>query len=127
MIENRRYARWLGITSTVAFLALVLAFAGYVTGLIPAAVPIEQVPRLWTHPAREYLAAAGLAPGWGWIAWIHQAEGLNLAAVVALSAATLPALVAVAPIFAARRERMAVVLCVLQAAIIIAAACGVFG
>ena len=124
--EHDRYARWLAASSRLAFVALLVAFAAYVLGLLPAAISVERVPELWSRPASQLLAAAAPASAVSWWAWLAQAEVLNLAAVVLLASCPIPAVLAAVPVFRARGERAVMVLCLLQAAIVVGAALGVF-
>jgi hypothetical protein len=60
--EQLAYAKVLAVATRLGALVLVLAFAGYVSGLLPAYVPLAQMPVLWHLPASNYLAATGMAP-----------------------------------------------------------------
>ena len=42
--------------SKLGFAILVAGFLAYVMGWLPAHVPVEQLPQLWTLPLAEYLA-----------------------------------------------------------------------
>ncbi len=120
--EQERYARWLARGSRLGFALLVLGFAAYVSGLVPPQVPIDRLPGLWGQPAEAFLAAAGIRPGWGWAALVHRGDVMNLVGIAVLAAASIPCLLAVAPIFRARGERALVAICLLEVAVVLLAA-----
>ena len=104
---------------------LVLAFAAYVTGLLPAYVPLAQMPALWHLPAAQYLAAAGVAPGWEWLARITHGEFASLAGIAILAGGSLASLVAVLVHFRRAGDRVYVLITVALMAVIGIAASGV--
>ena len=59
-LVHERYARWLETATRLTFSASLAAFVVYATGLLPAFVPLEALPRLWHLPVAEYLARTGL-------------------------------------------------------------------
>lgn len=124
MNEQERYARWLGWGSRLGFGMLVASFAIYLLGLLPAQVPIDELPRMWTLPADEFLARAGIPSGWGWLGLAGRGDVLNLAGIAILAGCSVPCLAAVIPAFRARRERAFAWICVAEIAVLLAAASG---
>jgi hypothetical protein len=120
-----RYARVLGWGTATGLALLVIAFIAYVAGWIEPHIPIERLPQLWSRPAPEMLAAAGLQPGWGWATLLHRADMLVLVGIAVLASCSIPCLAAVIPVFRARGETTFVVICALQIAILVLAASGV--
>jgi len=104
--EQLAYAKVLGWVTRAGAIVLVVAFAAYVTGLLPAHVPLAQMPALWHLPAAQYLAATGMASGWGWLAHVAQGEFASLAGIVILAAGSLVSLVAVLVQFRRRGDRV---------------------
>jgi hypothetical protein len=127
VVAQERYARWLAHGSRVALAGMAIAFVAYVSGAIPASVPLERVPQLWAHSAREYLQQTGVHRGWDWIRLIARSEGLNLAGIVLLSCCAVMPLAAVIPIFKAKRQIALLAICALQIAVVVLAASGIFG
>jgi hypothetical protein len=125
-LAQARYARWLKGTTQIAVVLLVAAYAAYVFRLVKPHVPIEELPALWKLSSAEYLARTGVKPGWSWTAFIGSGDMLVLAAIALLISSSILCLAAVIPVFAKRRERMYVVMCVLQIAVLALAASGIF-
>lgn len=123
--EQVRYALWLAWGTRLGLGLLVVAFILYMSGLVTPHVPIERLPSLWGESAANLLRETGLRPGWGWAASVHRADMLNVAAIAWLASCSIPCLAAVVPVFRAQGERVFVVSCVLQIAVLALAASGV--
>jgi len=103
---------------------LLTAFALYVTGLRPAHVPPAELPARWTRPAAEWLRAAGLTPGWGWLRFAGYADYLALLGVGALATVTLVCFLRVLPIFARERKWAMFFMALAQIIVLLLAASG---
>lgn len=119
-----RYARWLAWGTRVGLAALLLALVAYLGGLLSPLVPIERLPALWVEPASALLERTGVEAGWGWAAFADRGDMLLLAAVALLASCSIPCLIAVVPVFGARRERAFMAMCVVQIAVLLFAASG---
>lgn len=119
-----RYAAVLDAGTRIAFVLLVIAFALYVAGILPAEVPLERLPELWRLPADEFLARTGASRGWGWIAHLPHGEAANLGAITVLVAAVLAAFLAILPLYIRARERLFAAMTVIQILVTLVAASG---
>ena len=123
---QRRYARWLLVTTRLGAALLVATFVAYAAGWVAPYVPIERLPSLWTLPASEFLQQAHIRPGWhGWAALIRHGDMLVLGAIAILITSSILCLAAAMPLFWRRGERAMVVLCALQIAVLALAASGI--
>ena len=120
---QHRYARALAWGTRIGLALLVIGFAAYLLGMTPH-IPMERVPVLWSRPASELLAEAGLKPGWHWATLVPRSDMLVLAAIAFLASCSLGALAAVLPIFRQRREYVFVAICILQVGVLLVAASG---
>lgn len=123
--EQLRYARWLNWGTRAGLAVLIASFAAYVLGLFGSHVPVERLPELWEHPVGRYLELTGLPTGWGWLALIHKGDVAGLAGIVILAGCSLPALLALVPLFlrrGGRGDRAFAVLCLAEVAVIVLAA-----
>ena len=120
--EQDTYARWLGAFVKVGFALLVASFFLYVTGLLPAAIPPEQLPALWSLPLDEYLAATHAPTGWSWVRRLNEGDLLNLAGVAVLDLATIACYLRIVPLFARAGRRGFVAIAVVQVLVLAAAA-----
>jgi len=124
--EQDAYAGWLAWGTRLGFGALVATYFVYVTGLVAPEIPLERLPELWSLPLDEYLAATNAPTGWNWLRRLHRGDLLNLVGVAVLAACTLACYLRVLPIFARAKERAFVAICVLEEAVLLAAAAGIF-
>lgn len=123
---QRRYARLLLATTRLGVALLVATFVAYAAGWIAPYVPIERLPSLWNLPASEFLARTHIRSSWhGWAALILHGDMLVLGAIAVLITSSILCLAAAMPLFWKRGERLLVVLCALQIAVLMLAASGV--
>lgn len=125
--DQRRYARVLGVLTNAGLAVLVALFVLYMAGIVAPHVPHERLPELWRLPAPQFLAAAGIEPGWGWAAWLHRGDILTLVGIAALAFASVPCLVAIAPLYWRARRPALLAICLLEIAVIGLAASGLVG
>jgi hypothetical protein len=125
--EQRLYARWLDAGTRIGFLVLAVSFFVYVLGFLPAHVSLADVPRYWTLPVAEYLAATGAPTGWGWLAQLHEGDYLNFVGIAILAAVTAVCYARVLPLFLRAGERAFAAICVLEILVLAAAASGIVG
>jgi len=118
------YARVVEGGMKIGLAVLVVAFFIYVLGWLPARVPMGELPRMWALPASDYLRATGMPGGWGWIALLDQGDVLPLLGIALLSAVTLVSVLALAPLYAARRDWIYFMIVVAQSGVIALAASG---
>jgi len=122
--EQERYARVLDWGTRIGLLVLVLSFAAYVSGLMQAHVPPDQLPSLWEHPVDRYLELTQSPTGWGWLAMIHRGDMAGLLGIAILAGCSIPCLLALVPLYAARRDRAFVAVCLAEVAVVALAASG---
>jgi hypothetical protein len=122
--EQQRYAALLEAGTRVGLAIAVLAFAAYLSGLMPAQVPVEQLPQLWSLPVERFLAHTGNPTGWAWLARLGHGDMAAVAGIAVLASCSLPCLLALVPLYLRRGERAFVALCVAEAAVIVLAASG---
>ena len=125
MAVQVRYGRGLAWGARVGFALLLIGFVAYMTGLVDPHVPIERLAALWHRPAGEMMREVGLPPGWAWSQLIHRSDMLMLAGVALLASCSLACLAAVIPLFHARRERVFVIVCAMQIAVLLLAGSGI--
>jgi hypothetical protein len=123
--DQERYARSMLFGVRVALAALVITFAAYVTGLLPAAVPVDVLPDVWGLPVGEYLIATGMPQGWGWLALGGAETWLNVSMVLLLSVSTL-GLLPLLLIYARNRDWPYLLMTLLIIIVLVDAATGVF-
>ncbi len=118
------YARWLDAATRICFVLSLAAFLVYVLGILPAAVPLEQLPQLWSLPAGRFAQLTAEPSGWGWIALVAKADYLNLAAVALFGLVTLACYARIIPLLLAAGERLEAAIAIAQVVVLAAAASG---
>jgi hypothetical protein len=122
-----RYASWLDWGARLGFVALLLAFVAYLSGIVPTVVPIADLPRLWGLSAADYARATGMPVGWGWFGRLAQGESIAIAAMAALASVTMLCFARLIPIFVAARDRVYLWICLAELLVLVAAAAGIGG
>lgn len=121
-----RYATVLEWGTRAGLLLLAVSFAAYMMGWLPAHVAPQELPHFWSQPVGEFLQQTGSPRGWAWLALLDRGDMLGLAGIGILAGCSAIALLALVPLYHAQRDRMFVVLCLLQVAVLLGAASGVF-
>jgi hypothetical protein len=123
--EQLLYAKLLDWGAKAGFVVLVGGFLNYVLGLLPHHVPVDRLPELWSLPVGEYLARTATPTGWQWLRLLAKGEFPGLLGIAILSGCSLVPLVAVAPIYLRRGDRVYAAICLLEIAVLVLAASGV--
>lgn len=123
-VEQQRYATLLSWGSRSGLALLVGSFLAYVFGLMPVHVPLEQMPNLWNLPVGDYLKQTDTPTGWNWLTMIDQGDFASLIGIAWLSGCSLICLLAIIPIYARRKDKIFVMLCVFALAVQLLAASG---
>lgn len=118
------YARWLEIGARIGFAALVAGFLVYASGTVAPAVPVGELPRLWSLPLKQFLEAARVPAGWGWLRFAGRGDYLNYIGIAFMTSITITCYLRVAAHFVARRDRLFAALAVVQIFILLVAASG---
>ncbi len=124
-LPHLRYARLLDWGTRVGLALLLLGFLAYVTGFLPAQVPVQQLPELWTQPLPRYLELSGVSTGWAWAAHLHRGDMLCLTGIAVLAGCSGLCVLALLPLYRASADRAYVWLALAQAAVLLLAASGV--
>lgn len=125
--EQLRYAQVLGAGVKVGFVLLLLSFAVYMSGILPPLVPVDQLPKYWGLPVREFVKATNTPTGWGWLSLLGRGDMLNLVGIAVLAGVSAISSLAVLPIFARRGETAHLLICLLQILVLIVSAANIFG
>jgi hypothetical protein len=125
--EQRLYARWLDRGTKFGFLVLVVTFFVYVLGLLPAHVPVAELPKYWGMPVAEYVAATGAPTGWGWVRYIAEGDYLNFVGIGILALITIVCYAIVLPTFLRKGDRVYAAIMLVEIVVLVVAAAGLVG
>jgi hypothetical protein len=123
--EQLAYAQLLDGGMKLGLLGLVVTFLVYVSGALSARIPVQDLPRYWSMPVKEYLAATGVHPGWGWVGLIGHGDFLNFIGIAFLAGVSLVCYLAIVPIFVRKKDFVYAALSVVEVAVLALAASGV--
>lgn len=122
--EQARFALWIDRGNHLALAVMAACFAAYVSGLWAPWVPLDRLDTVWNQPVERYLRLTTSPSGWGWLPLAGHADYANLIGIALLASCAVPGLIAAMRVYARRGDRLHVVLCVLQAAVLVLAASG---
>ncbi|HEY6002452.1 MAG TPA: hypothetical protein VIV57_06220 [Anaeromyxobacter sp.] len=122
--EQLAYAQVLDVGMKLGLLLLLVTFALYVTGLVSPHIPVTDLPRYWSLPVKEYLAATGIPRGWSWIGMLGSGDFLNFLGIAFLGGVAIACYLAISPIFFRKRDRLYGWLALVEVAVLALAASG---
>jgi len=122
--QRELYARWLDIATKVGFVVSLVAFLVYAGHLLPAYVPLEELPRYWSLPVHKFIEATGAPSGWAWLGDLGYGDGLNLAAIALLGLVTPVCYARLLASLIAERDWLQAALALAQLIVLLAAASG---
>lgn len=120
--EQLRYARVLAWGTWIGLGLLVVSFFAYAFEWLTPLVPHHQLPQLWSQPVGSYLKATGIPTGWGWVSMAKYGDVFNLFGIAVLAGTSIPCLIAIVPLYAARRDKVFLSICLLEIAVLLLAA-----
>jgi hypothetical protein len=120
------YARWLELGTRMVFAFSLAALALYLSGILAPAVPLRELPRLWTLSAEEFLRAAGAQSGPNWFGLLRYGDYLNLLAIALFALLSLVCAARMIPAFLRSGEKVHAALAVAQVVVLLAAALNLF-
>ncbi len=123
-LEQQRFASVLGWGTWIGFAVLTASALAYVFGLLPAFVPLAQMPDLWHLSVRAFVARTGMPTGWAWLAYLGHGEFASLAGIVILAGCSVVSLVAALAVYARRGDRIYAAICAITVVILLVAAAG---
>lgn len=125
--EQRLYARWLDLGTRLGFVVLLGTFVAYVFGLLPAHVPVDELPNYWRLPVAEYISATGAPTGWGWVRQLGEGDYLTFVGIAVLAAVTIFCYLLMLPAFVRAKDRVFVAIIVIEIVVLVVAAAGLVG
>ena len=96
----------------------------YLSGALSPYLPLRELPALWGLPMREFLAAAHVPAGWGWLALAGRGDYVNFIGIALLASITIACYLGAVRRYLARRDRIYTALAVAQILVLLAAASG---
>ncbi len=104
--EQLAYADLLDLGNKIGVYLLAATFIVYVFGLIPAKIPLSELPAYWSMGADQYSHVVKVGTGWHWLALIRYGDYMNFFGIAFLSGLTTACYLRVLP-FALHRKDFA--------------------
>jgi hypothetical protein len=122
--EQMAYAGVLNIGMWFGLALLVVTFFVYISGVLRAFVPINDLPKYWTMRVHDFNAALHAPTGWGWTAFIGNGDYLNFVPIAILAGLTLLCYLVILPILIRKKDTPYVVIAVVEVLVLALAASG---
>lgn len=126
--EQIAYANLLFLGAWAGILLMFLTYFIYATGIMSPHVPMETIIQNWDKGVSEYLHITDSPHGWGWVSMLNKGDFLNYLGMVLLAIMTIICyLSTLLPAYLKRKERVYLVICILEVVVLSAAASGFLG
>jgi hypothetical protein len=123
--EQLAYAKLLDMGMKLGLLMLVISFAIYVFGVFAPHIPVNDLPKYWSMPVKDYLKATDIHPGWSWLGMIGKGDFLNFIGIAFLSAVTIFCYIRIIPILFRKKDTVYGILAIIEALVLVLAASGI--
>jgi hypothetical protein len=110
--------------TALAMALIAVELLAYVSGALSPYVPLRDLPAFWGMPMREYLAAARVPDGWGWLALAGQGDYVNFIGIALLASITPACYFLALRRYVARGDRTYAALAAAQILVLLVAASG---
>ncbi|MFZ5642979.1 MAG: DUF1634 domain-containing protein [Bacillota bacterium] len=125
--EQVKYANLLLYGSWAGIVVLAISFAIYMLGLMPTYIEPSQMQQYWGMKASDYLEAAKVPHGWGWLAMVKFGDFLPLLGIAWLGILTVLGYFILLPAYLAKKDRIYTAIVILEIVVLTLAASGIFG
>ena len=152
--EQVAYAKLLDIGMKVGLAALVITFAIYLTGIMPPHTPVNDLPKYWKMPVKQYLLETkidrhsdeyaaipaqppelrkkyihdtNVHPGWSWLHRVDKGDFLNFIPIIFLASITVLCYIRIIPIFLGKKDVVYTLLAITEVVVLTLAASGYLG
>lgn len=122
--EQLAYASILDKGMKIGLLMLVVSFIIYVSGILPAYVPVNELPKYWSMSVHKYLEATGIHTGWSWLSLLGKGDFLNFAGIAFLAGVTAVCYIRIIPILFRKKDIAYGVIAILEVVVLALAASG---
>jgi uncharacterized membrane protein len=125
--EQLAYGNILRTGVRAGFIILLVSFIIYLTGILTPQVPVNDLPKYWGMPAKDYIAKTGVHAGWHWLQMIGKGDFINFAGVAILAGVTIPCCIIIIPAFFRKKDTIYGLLAIMEVIILTLAASGILG
>jgi len=123
--EQIAYAKLLDKGMKTGLLALIVTFFVYLTGILSPHVPVNDLPKYWSMPVKEYLLATNIHTGWSWLGMVSKGDFLNFIGIAFLAGVTILCYMRILPIFFRKKDSVYGIIAVIEILVLVLAASGI--
>jgi hypothetical protein len=123
--EQVAYAKLLDLGMKFGLIMLVVTFIIYLSGILTPHIPVNDLPKYWSMPVKEYLKATNIHIGWSWIYLLGKGDFLNFMGIAFLSGITIICYMRIIPILFRKKDTVYAVLAIIEVLVLTLAASGV--
>jgi len=123
--EQLAYAKLLDLGMKFGLLTLVITFFIYMFGILSPHIPVDDLPKYWTMPVKDYLKAADIHTGWSWVGSVNKSDFLNFVPIAFLAGVTILCYIRIIPILFRKKDTTYAVLAIIEVLVLVLAASGV--
>jgi hypothetical protein len=124
--EQLAYANILDIGMKIGFVLLLASFCVYVFGVVEPHIAHTDLPKYWTMPVDQYLAATDISTGWSWLKLAGKGDFMNFIGIAFLSMVTILCYLRILPILFKNKDTVYGVIAILEVLVLVLAASGLF-
>ena len=122
--EQIAYAKLLDLGMKVGLLSLIITFVLYIAGILTPHVPVNDLPKYWGMPVKEYLYATNIHPGWSWLGMLGKGDFLNFLGIAFLAGVTMICYIRIIPILFRKKDSVYGILAIIEVLVLGLAASG---
>ena len=123
--EQLTYAKILDIGMKIGLLAIIITFAIYAAGVLVPHIDVEHVSKYWGMSVYDYLQAANVPHGWGWLSMVGKGDFLNFTGIAFLAGVTIICYLAIVPILFKKKDFICGIIAILEVLVLVLAASGI--
>lgn len=123
--EQIAYAKILDVGMKIGLITSIILFCIYISGVLAPYIPVKDLPKYWGMSVHEYLEATGIQSGWSWVRLLQKGDFLNFIGIVFLAGLTIACYIRIIPIFKRKKDKVYMVLAVLEVLVLALAASGI--
>jgi hypothetical protein len=123
--EQMAYASVLNVGMWLGLAILVVTFFIYLSGVLPAFVPIDELPKYWTMRVHDFNHELHAPTGWGWTAFLAKGDYLNFVGIAMLSGLTILCYMVILPILIRKKDTAYVIIAIVEILVLSLAASGI--
>jgi uncharacterized membrane protein len=125
--EQITYSNLLQYGSWTAIVVLLVTYMIYISGMLEAYIPINELSSYWSNPASEYVHQGNIPLGWGWISLLNKGDFLNFVGIVLLAGMTIICFLRLLPEYIQKKDNLFIAIVVLEVIVLITSASGLLG